>query len=234
MASGVALASTETLWDSLDVMKRYDVVLMSCEGTDNNTRSDAQLANVKAYADAGGRLFLSHWHNVWVKEGPAPWPSVAKFASGAHGFDAPITVTVDTTFPKGMAFSRWLTAVGAAATPDQLVLNGAEHSVDEAVPALAQRWLYGHDAEKNKPMVQYMTFNTPVASAGSTAQQCGRVVMSDIHVSSGTGDSGKVAFPSGCTSTELTPQEKALAFMLFDLTSCVHPDGTAPPIIVID
>ncbi|MEY2932836.1 MAG: hypothetical protein RL033_3585, partial [Pseudomonadota bacterium] len=70
----------------------------------------------------------------------------------------------------------------------------------------------------------YYGFPTPVGGPA-----CGRMVFTDVHLASGSGDSGKDAFPS--CSGELTPQQKALAFLLFDLANCVQPtESSIPPI----
>ncbi len=118
-----------------------------------------------------------------------------------------------------MALSEWLVNVGASTMPGQLTIEGAKHTVD-TVNASAQRWLYNTSAMST----QYFSFATPVGGSA-----CGKVVFSDLHVSSGTGGANNDSsaptkpYPTGCVTTDLSPQEKALEFMLFDLSSCVIP-----------
>jgi len=51
--------------------------------------------------------------------------------------------------------------------------------------------------------------------------RCGKVVLSDMHVSSGSSSKSGTPYPGGCSSLPLTPQEKALAFIFFDISTCV-------------
>src|SRR5262249_16066409 len=127
-ADGTTLSPTSVLWGNAGTMKAYDVMLMSCEGSDNGGAGEASTTMrqaVKDFADAGGRVFGSHWQNAWVFDGPAPWPTVAKHASGAHGFTTDITVPIVTDFPKGLAFAEWLVNVGASPTFGQILIHGA-------------------------------------------------------------------------------------------------------------
>ena len=80
-----------------------------------------------------------------------------------------------------------------------------------------QRWIY----TTNPQSVQYLSATTPVGAPNV----CGKVVLSDIHVSVGAGgandDLPGEPFPDGCRTTDLSPQEKTLEFMIFDLSACV-------------
>ena len=83
--------------------------------------------------------------------------------------------------------------------------------------ARAERWTY----IKNQGMhPQNFQFTTPIEA--QPADRCGKVVFSDMHVA---GNGSTNAYPTGCgdypMTRDLTPQEKALAFMIFDLASCV-------------
>ena len=96
----------------------------------------------------------------------------------------------------------------------------------------------------------YFSFDTPVDTPiptdGGEPAYCGRAVFSDLHVagdpnaasgmdSSNNTNRGQPTGqppPVGCAAGDLSPQEKALEFMLFDLSSCVISDSVAPPTMV--
>src|SRR5262249_37563896 len=68
-------------WDKLADLTKYDIVILSCEGSQPSaTRApNTSLKAVYDYANMGGRVFLSHWHNYWIEKAPQVWPSIVTF-----------------------------------------------------------------------------------------------------------------------------------------------------------
>ena len=213
------------LWNDAAKLKTYDIVILACEGTENaTTKSQQARANLKDYLDQGGRLFASHYQYEWFKNGAAPLPSTATWASDSAA-DTTNDVSVDTTFAKGVAFSDWLDEVNATTAPTSGIVSmtalrtsvtqvpGAGAAVDTS-----RRWLYTPSGPK------FYSFNTPIGTPPT--QQCGRGVFTDIHVSSGDTRGG--IFPANCTTSGSTNEERALLFLMMDLASCIQDDKVPP------
>jgi hypothetical protein len=241
-ALSTATLASDRLWGSLATLKQYDIVMLPCEGTANTDTPAKTIAgkqNVINYTNAGGRVFATHYSYNWIATAPAPFPSVADWnLSGTdpvNPYQDPFDVTVDTSFPKGSAFADWLMNVQASTTRGTLTLRETRHNVDSVNTPAAQRWLYGDNTREGSSIVPHFTFNTPVSNLAPDAgapEQCGRVVFSSFHVSANAlvGDGG-TTFPTACRNDPPSAQEKALIFMLFDLSSCVQRDDI-PPIVI--
>ena len=113
--------------------------------------------------------------------------------------------------------------VGASATMGQVEVQEARQTCDAVDKTKAEQWAFMPSTLRP----QVVQFTTPQTSAAN--DRCGKVVFSEMHVSSGSTSmpgtlaNGGTPFPSGCSTTPLSPQEKALAFMFFDIASCVGP-----------
>ena len=235
-------------WDDLNNLLPYDIIAHSCEcamnGGDKSQQARQALLD---FTEAGGRVFLSHLHKIWLQEGPDDFKSVAEWMDMAAITGQTETGIIDTSFDKGSALREWMAHTGT--TPaGEFPIQETRGSIQSLNEELAQQWVwiesegfefepppgfgdfdfdFGDDLFPDPPpeLVQYFSFNTPVGAADE--DQCGRAVFSDIHVSGGSTSAPTNPFPSGCATNELTPQEKALVFMLFDLSRCIVSDKKA-------
>jgi len=214
-------------------LNSYDIVILSCEGAQHaETKPQAAMDHLKTYADLGGRVFLSHWHNIWLEGGtqpntgtkPAVWPSIATFVDNVDTGDNTVDTIDEVSNPKGMSFANWMLNVQKSSpTRDQVViLNGTgKHTAVSVDPGKAERWVYWQSGTNQFP--QNFQFTTPNEAAPEN--RCGKVVFSDMHVSASPAKDGSgniPPYPMSCGSaTGLSDQEKALAFMFFDISSCV-------------
>jgi len=230
--AGAMFGDSRDLWATTAKLSPYDLVLLSCEGTQHkDSKPLTALQALHDYADAGGRVFLSHWHNIWVggangdaAHGIPEWQSVATWAYGAAQDETTQLAIIDETVPKGMSFATWLMNVGASTTRAQLPVSEPRYTCMANDTTKSERWVYVDPAlstPAGKVSVQDLLFTTPQSKLPE--ERCGKVVFSDMHVSSGSLSQGGTtrAFPLGCSTGDLSPQEKALAFIFFDIASCV-------------
>lgn len=229
---------SQTLWADTTSLNRYDIVMLSCEGGQHPaTKPQTALEALKSYADGGGRVFMSHWHNIWIggekgaeaTHGIPEWQSIATWDYAAAQAEATQLDIVDETVPKGMSFATWLLNNNVPGPRGQLTISEPRYTCSDRDAAKGERWVYVDpllSTPLGKTSIQDLLFTTPQNKMPE--ERCGKVVFSDMHVSSGsisgggaTGDAFAYPFPNGCSTLDLSPQEKALAFIFFDISSCV-------------
>ncbi len=248
--SGGTYPDAAPLWEDLNQMMSYDIVLLGCGGNQaafNPTSSSGTYITDNAknvmlqYVNQGGRVLGEHYHWTWIRTFtntkspptvyPSPFGDVATWIDpiSTDAIGTSISTIIDTTFPKGQAMADWLLAVGATQTAGTLTLTGEVKptavDVTPPNPAVSQRWIYEPQSGDAGPALRthYFSFNTPITAAPEN--QCGRFVYTGLHVTTSDASKAdsKTTFPSCCQVRDLLPQEKALEFMVFDLSSCVLP-----------
>ena len=215
-----AVPEAASFWNDYDRLKVYDLVGLSCEGEEALDEKGGTALTARGamhdYAVAGGHVFATHFHRVWLQDSPfGDFRGIAEWGGAAV---AGPSYDVDTSFPKGKAFAAWLTNVGASTTPGSIDLPDVTFSVG-AVHEGAQAWI-----KRGDDNVRYFSFNAPLNSPPE--EQCGRVVFGDLHVSGHGG--GDLPGSCGAPGTPLTPEQLALEFLLFDTLACVQDDKFAP------
>lgn len=227
--------TTDTLTGNSAKLNQYDMVLFACPGA-QYVKATADLQNVLNYANAGGRIFATHFNYVWLDPNApdnAPFPAVAHWAiNQSYPTPDPGIATVNTSFTDGATLAQWLSLAGASyidsqnlAHADEVSISTLRHDFDGVI-APTQAWLTLNNGSSNA--VMQMTFNTPVGA--DSASQCGRVLFNEYHVMDPSTTTGVrysntgLTFPNECpASGTMSAQEAMLEYALFDLSSFVQP-----------
>ncbi|HKU43904.1 MAG TPA: carboxypeptidase regulatory-like domain-containing protein [Polyangiales bacterium] len=223
-------SSSTGLWASTAELMKYDITLLSCEGEETKGMNQQALHD---YASMGGRVFASHFHYSWFNTGPYGSENLATWTPGSNDL-GDIGGTIITTFPKGQALFSWL-QLNNALVNNELPIKEARHNADVSpMNTPSQSWILAGQSSMAPGASQYFSFNTPTDTmlGPDGKDYCGRVVFSDLHVGAASMDNPQMPVPSSCTDGDLSPQEKALEFMLFDLSACVTPDDRPPPPVI--
>ena len=202
------------------VLNGYDVLMLPCEGSPH-AEPAAQLSNLVTYANAGGRVYGSHYAYEWMYSNP-PFDTVANWYGTSRATLPNGPATVNPNFAGGATLTSWLQLVGASATPGQIDLTSPKVDISGVNPP-TQAWI---NLNGNGNPVMQFTWNTPVGAAN----QCGRVLFNEYHVETplSGGLVRNVAFPAECANTPMTPQEKLLEYSLFDLSNEGGPATMTP------
>ena len=250
--NGTVYPQAVPLWEDLSQMMKYDIVMLACAGVNSATNpfnssnyiTPAAKNVMVQYVNGGGRVMAEHYHWAWIRTFTddklppvaSPFGEVASWIEpiSTSAIGTTINTRIETSFPKGQAMADWLLAVGATPTAGTLMLTGEVKptalDVTPPNPTVSQRWIYEPGTGTSALRTHYFSFNAPIANAPE--QQCGRFVYTGLHVTTSdtTKADSKTKFPSCCQIRDLLPQEKALEFMVFDLSSCVlPPDVTQQP-----
>lgn len=207
------------LMQNLDVLSNYDVLMLACEGSAYEAdKTSAMLSNVETFANAGGRIFGSHFSFTWIyKNGTfanaVQWSPNNRQLDDQDGY-------INITFPDGKTLAQWLALIGASTTYGQIPLKQLKQDTTGVVSP-TRAWMTAENA------VMQLTFNMPWDKPN--AQQCGRVLFSDYHIDPPQNEGGKI-FPAECSAGDMTPQEKLLEYNLFYLSgSDIAPYFTPDP-----
>lgn len=201
--------------------------------------SATQRANMKAYIDKGGRLFSTHWMAYFMTH--ESYPAAVNYDFGDYVDrdrgppDFPFTIV--TASPLGatlaawlgtptVTFERWRHLSRSVNAPAIALASGDSRLAPVSHPS-------GSSSGWGGPQVSALQFDTPWGVPA--ANQCGRVVIAQSHVSESTSTTNQqLAFPGACNTAAMSGEEKAFEFLLFSTTQCVGlvtPPPPAPPLM---
>ena len=210
-------------------LAQYNILFISCARGKWKTLSAADqaaiAANLKAWAEQGGRVFATDNAYDYLAQA---FPADAMFMNGDTTVDAanvgvgsvqmPATYSGKINDP---ALAAWLTAVSAipsGATTIPLAGYLTQWSVVQSVPTTTVDVVDATDAQVQSGTMTLtgsypQTIKFDVTPAGAT-QACGRAIFSSYHT---------LDAMTMIDATALTAQERILEYLMFEAGACIGP-----------
>ena len=234
----------DALWSASGPLNDFSAVMMSCNGLHAIDEGSGPRKRVFDYANAGGRLFMDHWHGVtWLANSGAPFnwndPSISTWGSDVTPTQA-ANGRVQNTKPAQQKMYEWLGHNAADNWDPPFTGDGtgwleSDNPRHDAVQpgTSSTEWIRGETSNDwvGDPGGNYslsFSFETPYGASTT----CGRVLQNGMHASQIRAPGGENPygdFPGSCVTDGigLSPEEMALEYQLFQLTACAL--GGAPP-----
>ena len=226
----------------------YHQIFLNCSGTTYSQallRQPQVLANLRDYLSAGGRLYVTDWSYDFLQQVPELAPFICFeddqdcSITTPHGFHTAVAqggtlstlsaaVRVDT--PKTQALFDWLGKLGGETpiTPAALPINDllpgwvvVQQTARDSARYPVTTWLSAELRDRirlprQRPLT--VSFDYPAQAT------CGRALFSSYHTRQ---RSMRLQFPAYCPPSGAAPlpQEQVLAFLLFELNSCLGEIG---------
>jgi hypothetical protein len=206
-----------------DRLKTYNIVFINCTNDtfENLLQNPMIQANLERYVRSGGRLYVTDWSYDWAEQVPQ-FSQFIDFDPGMSGSmpEAPnaaavgmgdIEIDATVTDP---ALKEWLRGVGALGAGDTVHLK---HFLEGWVQMLSytdavKEWISGPvPGRGNRPLTVTFDYN-----------QCGRVLYSSYHTLGRDPASFLTPYPAYCLAAPLSPQERILEYLIFEISSCVQ------------
>ena len=168
-------------------MTPFDVVLLSCEGSETAYLNDAGPAGALDYTNKGGRVFASHYHYAWFNADRCRLstvsPPLATWSQGTTATPdrrsgtgrARTTSDIVTTLPNGMPFPEGVVAqevaqnIGALTNGQLPIYYSRNNATVTMANSHSQPWVTLDPSTPAPNATQYFSFDTPIGSAAPSS-----------------------------------------------------------------
>jgi hypothetical protein len=218
-----------TLVTNATLMDTYDVIMFACQGTPTQPveTTTSNQTNILNYANAGGRIFTTHWQYLWL-DSSASFPTVADWLPPpplGTTATSPATINISSTFTEGVILANWMHYIGAdTGTLGQIILKNTAINTSQVNVPPSQTWVTLNNVTGN-PSMQF-TFDTPIGQTGIPTVAIAYTNNTQVFQPGDTGDTITIT----ATNTSTTDASSTLMMTLtipgsITITSLVDSSG---------